>query len=79
MPGKELFVSVVAREDVGWMPGRNINFPGEDTDRLKEIGICLENRDGGTQGQCSCRCPDPLEHITRPNAPESVLRMLSRE
>jgi len=30
---------VVAREDVGWMPGRNINFPGENTDQLKEISM----------------------------------------
>lgn len=38
-PGKEFFVSVVAREDVGWMPGRNLNFPGENTDQPKEISM----------------------------------------
>lgn len=78
MPGKEFFVSVVAREDVGWMPGRNTNFPGEDTDQLKEISICPESHAGGTQGQHGCHRLDPLEPLTWPNAPESGVLVLSQ-
>lgn len=78
MPGKEFFVSVVARDDVGWMPGRNTNFPGEDADQLKEISIFPENHDGGTKGQHSCHRLDLLEPITWPNAPKSGVLVSSR-
>lgn len=78
MPGKEFFVSVVAREVVGWMPGRNIYFPGEDADQLKEIRIFPENHDGSTEGQPSCHRPDPSEPMAWPSAPKSGVLVLSR-
>lgn len=49
MPGKEFFVSVEAGEVIGWMPGRNIYFPGEGADQLNEISILPENHDGSTE------------------------------
>lgn len=42
---------MVAREYVGWMPGRNKNFPGEDADQLREISVCPESAVAGQAAQ----------------------------
>lgn len=51
---------MVARGDVEWMPERNRNFPGEDTDQLKEISTCPETM----MAVQFCLCPGPLELVT---------------